>query len=556
MFGIICSLLEKITLVSKIECDNSQIRAQSNIIQAQMDDEKIHFQELKNEREIYQNSSEYYLAQLKESRSEFQNMLNMYSDVQAEYAQLTNPSLENDNPHAIEIKKLELKIEGLELINQHLNKSVTDSDRVIKAIEHTCIRQISKVEDTIKARIKSLSHKNCQQSISSTIGSNSAESLLVENEQLKQSVEEYAKVMDQMRGEITSLTSSMEESECKMELNLSDERKKEKEFFLKIIKDFEKQRGGNLEDLEKKCAQNVTLRAQIDKLEAENQKLAKVNGIYKTQVDTTNKVMKEQITKKKEMMQENKELKSKLNLLSSRVDQATNEMHTIMADYSVDEKVLENKDLLLQLKGLKSLKDKFDEEKHLLVKENAFLKQSLTALTASQGEERIDLQVLTEEELKEVKDLEIKEIEQLQTLVSNCIDRLLNSSGVKQLFKGSTALDAAKPTSPEEVKEAFQELKTNQNKLYAATGKLQRYKTKFQTIETKFLQEKHELLATLHIKENENKLLKLQIETDKSNVGEAKPAVSEKGLSNKMWAVLKKSKRLHELEQVQNQDKK
>lgn len=218
------------------------------------------------------------------------------------------------------------------------------------------------------------------------------------------------------------------------------------------------------------------------------------------------KVMNEQIKKKKEMLQENKELKSKLNMLNSRVNAASDQLTKLMSSYSQSEAVAENKDLTVQLNALKKMKERFDEEMGLLRRENAFLKQNLNALTASRGEEHTDYEMLTEEQLQQVKDQEIKEVQDLQQMISQCVEKILSSA------KPTAQAPKQLPPTIEEIEKAFSDLKDHQNKLYTVTEKLQSYKAKVQKIENGFLVEKHQLIVANHRKETENKLLKLQIE--------------------------------------------
>lgn len=252
---------------------------------------------------------------------------------------------------------------------------------------------------------------------------------------------QYNTIMYEMSTKISELTSNMEESKCKLQLESSEERKKEKEFFLKIIKDYEAQRGGNLEQFERQCAENVSLQAHIDKLIEENYKLVKRNSLMKSQYDTTQTVMNEQIKKKKEMLQENKDLKSKIGMLTSMVDRAQIQISKIVSGYSVKEKVvegilklthfnkryfdlklprfIENKDLNTQIEALSKIKSVHEKELEMLSKENAFLKQNIHALTLAKGHDHPDFEKLPELNQNEIKEKEFKEIKDLHELISN-----------------------------------------------------------------------------------------------------------------------------------------
>jgi hypothetical protein len=102
--------------------------------------------------------AEYYLKELNESRKQYSELLQIFSKTNQELENFKDPSIENGNTQSIQILKLNLKIEGLDLINKQLNQSVADSKRVITAIEQTCIRQIEKVENVIKANAQMLVH--------------------------------------------------------------------------------------------------------------------------------------------------------------------------------------------------------------------------------------------------------------------------------------------------------------------------------------------------------------------------------------------------------------
>ena len=151
--------MDKATQLAKIEDDNIKVRTENALVVSQMDDLKLEFDDLKREKEISQKSVEYYLKQLKESRDEYQKLLQMLVDTQEKLETYTNPQFENDNPHAIEIKKLNLKIEGLQLVNAQMNQSVIDSKAVIKVIEQTCIKEVEKMEEIIKAHISSICYR-------------------------------------------------------------------------------------------------------------------------------------------------------------------------------------------------------------------------------------------------------------------------------------------------------------------------------------------------------------------------------------------------------------
>lgn len=126
---------------------------------AQSQDMEMKFFDLTKDVEIHEKSSRYYQSQLHDVREEYQKLLNMYSDMKETIDQFQNPDLANDDPRAIELKRLELKNEGLTLINKQMAQNVADSQRVIKVIENTCIKEIEKVEEVLKAHIRMLAHQ-------------------------------------------------------------------------------------------------------------------------------------------------------------------------------------------------------------------------------------------------------------------------------------------------------------------------------------------------------------------------------------------------------------
>lgn len=357
---------------------------------------------------------------------------------------------------------------------------------------------------------------------------------MVENTQLKEAMMEYEKLLEELRGKIVHLTTNMEENECKIALHTSEERKKEKEFFLKIIKDYETQRGDNLQDLEQKCIENSTLSAQLEKKQEELDTLKKRNETLTSQVSSMQVVVQEQIKKKKEMLQDNKEMKSRLTLLETRVEKATIEIEKAKSAQSIVEKNAEIKDLTTKIKELENSQVALEKERETLKKENVFLKLNLESMTASTGADHTDLKILNENDLEEHKNNEIIEIQDLQTMISNSISDLkFPSESTEKLF---------------EVENTFKDLKTCEQKLRTATESLQTYKKKLQSIENSFCEEKNKLMVKAYTKEKENKLLKMQIEKMAEGSG-GLGAVPDR---SKMWAVLKKSKRLHEISQMQN----
>ena len=78
---------------------------------------------------------------------------------QHEIENLKNPSVSGGNISAMEINKLNLKIEGLELVNKQMSQQVLDSKRVMKYIELACLKEIEKIEQVIKSQVQSMALK-------------------------------------------------------------------------------------------------------------------------------------------------------------------------------------------------------------------------------------------------------------------------------------------------------------------------------------------------------------------------------------------------------------
>ena len=373
--------------------------------------------------------------------------------------------------------------------------------------------------------------------------------------------------MDEMKTTIADLTTSMEESKHKMELLSNEERRKEKELFLKIIKNYEDQRSDLLNTFTSEtsadylnCKQeNITLKAQIDKLEDDNEAIIKKYNLLKSQIDTSEKVMKEQIQKKKEMLEENRNLKSQLSMLEGRVSQAKNEMTKVISSNSENVILSENKELKIHVNSLKLLENELKEDRENLRKENEILKQSINALVTSKGLNPDEEYIA--KNAPEVKDKEIEELNKLQEMISNWIDKILAKSNIVEephsdKVKESNKIKASDVTL-EDLESTFKELREYQSKLYTVTQSLNDCKIKIHELETKYAQEKHKFMETEYNTNHQNKLLKLQIEEFIKvqregkcfDPNESAPAGKEK-LFNKMKIILQKAQKLTQLNEL------
>lgn len=426
------------------------------------------------------------------------------------------------------------------MVAKQMAQKALDSDRVIRVIENVCITEIGKIEEVVKAQIRKILNNQSQGRQGGDSNLSDKDVLMIENEELRDAMIQYDTLMDAMKNKILSLSSNIEENKFMLSLHSSEERKNEKERFLKIIKDFEQQRGDNLSELEKTICENQVLRSQIDKLSDELEKITKKFQVVQSQAETTQKVLDEQIRKKREMLQENKEQKSLVSMLHSRVDTATKEINKLKASYNQSEAVAENKDLKIQLKALQEFKNTFDQENEVLKKENSYLKKHISEITTNKGEDSANLKSLTDQEIKELQTQEIKEVNELQSVINSCVEKILTSKDEKDAAENTHASQY----NLEEVKNAFSELRQCQDKLFSATKRLQLYNND---------REKQHMKFQLFTVEHENKLLKLQLSQMSNSKGSEDQKLNEKAITGRMWTILKKARRLYELSQNQEQ---
>ncbi|CAI2371350.1 unnamed protein product [Moneuplotes crassus] len=541
--------LEKIREVGTLERENIKYNSELKMKQDQVEDYIMRLKDKEMEREKWNITANYYQKELNEIREKHKDLLKLFMKTQDEIESLKNPSIHEGNVQAIEIHRLKLKLEGLDLINKQLNQSVVTSERIIKQIEIACLKEIEKIEVVIKSLVQTLKYQTQPESNrfgSNKIGRHSAEDLIVENEQLKNAIEESNTLVIEMKSKITELTKDMEVNQSKFQLESSQERKKEKEFFMEVIKNFQEQRGGNLQELEKKCLENSTLRAQMEKIEEENEKLTKKNELLNSDVNTRQRVITEQIQKKKEMLEENKELKSKVNMLFSKVDQLNQEQAKIKAKSTVNLTEEEEKDIKSQFAVLKKINQKHEKEIETLQKENEFLKHSLKSLSAAKDieEPEMDLDEIPSRDIEK----EDESLKELRDLVTQSFEMITNS--LKNInFKGSS-----KAELDSQVKDVFIQLRDYKSQLEQSTENLQNFKQKAQTMGSHFKDESARLIMQNHARNQENSLLKKEIVQLKGTNAPNNPP--DKKLVSRMFQVVKKGKRVLEIKEKLNQNQK
>lgn len=98
-------------------------------------------------------TAEYYKKALVRSREEYSSLIKLFTETQEKLAEFTDPKQQLEGPQGITIKKLELKVEWLNLINKNLNEQVADSNRMIHKIEHSCIKEIERFEEAMRAQM-------------------------------------------------------------------------------------------------------------------------------------------------------------------------------------------------------------------------------------------------------------------------------------------------------------------------------------------------------------------------------------------------------------------
>ena len=380
----------------------------------------------------------------------------------------------------------------------------------------------------------------------------SYDGLLVENSQLRDLVDEYNQMMDTMKSQITELTNDMDQSKCLIQLQSSQERQKEKEMFVKVIKDFEHQRGNNLQELESKCADNVALQAQVDVLTAENDKISKKFEIVNSQLSTKDNIIQEQIRKKKELQVENQDNTSKLNMLFNQLDQAKKQMNEMITLYNVDIKVAENKNLNALIEKFSQLIEDYKLEIKVLNNENQLLKQNIDALNASAMTDNLQVQMLTQDEVAEAKEQESNEVKHLQNIITKCVDEAIAAQKTPQ---GQSTESFEKVKSA--IKDVYAKLRDSEFKLNQTLKSLNGYKLKLNESEKRYLVLKSESSQIELYKKQLDEFIKAQ--KDGQYFDDKMEDQTERNkIFNKMFQTLKKSKRVFEMQEhrKQNQNQK
>lgn len=133
--------------------ENAKLKTESKILESKFNDLKLQLAEVSNENEINLKSVEYYKNSLYNSREEYRNLIKLFTETQEKLTEFTDPKQLLEGPQGITIKKLELKIECLNLINKNLNEQIADSNRLIHKIEYSCIREIERFEEAMRAQM-------------------------------------------------------------------------------------------------------------------------------------------------------------------------------------------------------------------------------------------------------------------------------------------------------------------------------------------------------------------------------------------------------------------
>ena len=161
---------------------------------------------------MHEKTVEFYKNTLKKSREDYKTLLDLQMRTQAKLKEAENPSLENDHPHAVEVRRLNLKIESLNLVNDQLNRLVIDSKKVSEVIKITWTKEIDKFTENIKLFIEANKLMTNEKSKEGAILNKTYDEMLVENSQLRSLVDGYHGKMEDMKSQIKELTTDLDES--------------------------------------------------------------------------------------------------------------------------------------------------------------------------------------------------------------------------------------------------------------------------------------------------------------------------------------------------------
>ena len=306
------------------------------------------------------------------------------------------------------------------------------------------------------------------------------------------------------------------------------------------MKDFEQQRGNNLQELEKLCAENSALKAQIDNISEENVALIEKHSFIQSKLDTLQKVTDEQIKKKNAFFEENKGLRSKLKMFETKIDHLAKQITQTNQSRS-EENETELDSLKSQIDTFKTLTTQQEQEIKSLKSENDLLYKNIDALNASSHKE-VDAVMLSDQDKQQLQQKEDKEVTHFQNMIEKCISKMLDSGSSTK--SSENELQGIK----DNVSQVFSDLKQSQAKCSSLQEELKSYKNSLY-----HAKKEYQLLKT---SSSDIELYKQQLDDIiKSNNGkyfddpDNNPIKGNKVLV-KMWTLLKKSKRLFELTQT------
>ena len=195
-----------------VELKAIELRRDYDLLKAKYSDLEYTSVDLQKDLQMHEKTVEFYKNTLKKSREDYKTLLDLQMRTQAKLKEAENPSLENDHPHAVEVRRLNLKIESLNLVNDQLNRLVIDSKKVSEVIKITWTKEIDKFTENIKLFIEANKLMNNEKSKEGAILNKTYDEMLVENSQLRSLVDGYHGKMEDMKSQIKELTTDLDES--------------------------------------------------------------------------------------------------------------------------------------------------------------------------------------------------------------------------------------------------------------------------------------------------------------------------------------------------------
>ena len=195
-----------------VELKAIELRRDYDLLKAKYSDLEYTSVDLQKDLQMHEKTVEFYKNTLKKSRDDYKTLLDLQMRTQAKLKEAENPSLENDHPHAVEVRRLNLKIESLNLVNDQLNRLVIDSKKVSEVIKITWTKEIDKFTENIKLFIEANKLMTNEKSKEGAILNKTYDEMLVENSQLRSLVDGYHGKMEDMKSQIKELTTDLDES--------------------------------------------------------------------------------------------------------------------------------------------------------------------------------------------------------------------------------------------------------------------------------------------------------------------------------------------------------